>query len=96
MRAKLGVDGNSRAGRGGNAIDVSGKDDVEVDGSEIEVNEVGKKVQKLSKSKNSTKSKKKVRSSDFFTLGTKLTFTELKQVFLKALIFYHFDLEYHI
>ena len=37
-----------------------------------------------------------VRSSDLFTLGAKLAFTELRQAFLKAPILYHFDLECHI
>ena len=57
----------NRAGHSGNKIDRSGKDDVEVDSSEVEVDEVGKKVQKLSKSKNLSKSKKTVRFSDFLT-----------------------------
>ena len=76
--------GNSRARRGGSEIDRSGMDNIEVDGGEVEVDKVGKKVQKLSKSKNSSKSKKTVRSSDFFTSKAKLAFTKLKQVFLKA------------
>ena len=49
----------------------------------------------MSKSKNLSKSKKTVRS-DFFTLRAKLAFTELRQVFLKALILHHFDPERHI
>ena len=70
--------------------------DVEVDGGEVEVDEVGKKVQKLSKSKNLPKSKKRVRSSDFLTPRAKLAFTELRQAFLKAPILHHFDPERHI
>ena len=69
-------------------------DDVEVDNSEVEVDEVGKKVQKSSKSKNL--SKKTVRSSDFLTPGAKLAFIKLKQAFLKAPILYHFDLKHYI
>ena len=85
-----GIGGGSRAGRGGSEMD-----DVEVDGNEVEVDEVGKKAQNLSKSKNSSKSKKIV-GLDFLTLGAKLAFIKLKQVFLKAPILYHFDLEHHI
>ena len=51
--------------------------------------EIRKKVQ------NSSKSKKTVRS-DFFTSGAKPPFAKLKQVFVKALILYHFDLERYI
>ena len=84
------VGGDIKAGRGGSKIDRSGIDDVEIDGNEIEVDEIEKKDQKTSKSKNLSKSKKTVRS-DFFTLGAKLAFTELRQAFLKALILHHFD-----
>ena len=34
--------------------------------------------------------------SEFFTLGARLPFTELRQTFVKALIFYHFDPKRHI
>ena len=84
-----GVGGDNRAGRGRSEIDKSGMDDIEVDGGEVEVDEVGKKARNLSKSK-------KMVGSDFFTLGAKLAFTELKQAFLKAPILHHFDLEGHI
>ena len=87
----VGVGGDSRAGRGGNKIDRSGKDNIEVDGGEIEVDEVEKKVQQLFKSKNLSKSKKTVRSSDFLTPGAKLAFTKLRQAFLKGPILYYFD-----
>ena len=53
------------------------------------------KVQKLSKSKSLFKSKKTV-GSDFLTLGAKLSFIELKQGFVKALILHHFDPKRHI
>ena len=65
-------------------------DDVEVDGGEVEVDEIGKKVQK------SSKSKKTVRFSDFLTPRAKLAFTKLRQAFLKALILHHFDPEFHV
>ena len=90
----VGVGGDSRAGRDG--IDGSGMDDVEVDGGEVEVDEVGKKGRKTSKSKNSSKSKKAVGPSDFLTPGAKLAFTKLRQAFLKAPILHHFDPERHI
>ena len=86
------VGGDSRAGRDG--IDRSGMDDVEVDGGEVEVDEVGKKGQKTSKSKKSSKSK--TVGSDFLTLGAKLAFTKLKQTFFKAPILHHFNPERHI
>ena len=70
----VGVGGDSRAGRDG--IDGSGMDDVEVDGGEVEVDEVGKKGRKTSKSKKSSKSK--TVGSDFLTSGAKLAFTELR------------------
>ena len=90
----VGVGGDSRAGRDG--INGSGMDNVEVDGGEVEVDEVGKKGRKTSKSKNSSKSKKAVGPSDFLTPGAKLAFTELRQAFLKAPILHHFDPERHI
>ena len=90
----VGVGGSSRAGRG--RSEIGGMDNIEVDGDEIEVDEVGKKVQKLSKSKNLSKSKKTVRFLDFLTSGAKLAFTKLRQVFLKAPILHHFDPECHI
>ena len=65
----------------------------EVDGSKVGDDEVVKKVQKLSKSKNLSKS---IVRSDFLTLETKLAFTKLRQAFIKAPIFYHFDPECHI
>lgn len=34
--------------------------------------------------------------SDFPTLGTRLAFGKLKQVFIKASIIHHFDPKYHI
>ena len=70
-------------------------DDVEVNGGKVEVDEIGKKGRKTSKSKNSSKSKKMVRS-DFLTPGAMLVFTELRQAFLKAPIFYHFNPKRHI
>ena len=68
-------------------------DDVEI---EVEVDEVEKKVRNLSKFKNSSKSKRMIRCSDFLTLKAKLAFTKLRQAFLKAPIFYYFDSEHHI
>ena len=68
----------------------------EIDGGEvnnikIEDNKVRKKVQKTSKSKNSSKSKKMVGSLNFLILEAKLAFTELRQAFLKVAILHHFD-----
>ena len=91
----VGVNGDSRARRDASKLDGSKLDGDEVDGGEVEVDEVEKKVRKTSKSKNSSKSQKTV-SSDFLTPGAKLVFTELRQVFLKALTLHHFDPERHI
>ena len=70
-------------------------DDSKVDDDEVRDNEVRKKVQKLSKSKNLSKSKKIV-GLDFLTPRAKLTFTKLRQAFVKAPIFHYFDLERRI
>ena len=76
-----------RPGKGGVGVGDSQKvrynrnridDGKKVDEIEIEDNEVGKKVQKMSKSKNLSKSKKTIGSSDFFIFEAKLAFTKLK------------------
>ena len=86
----VGVGDDSRAGHSQSGIDRSGMDNVKVDGNEVEVDEVGKKIQKLSKSK------KRVRSSDFLTSGAKLVFIKLRQAFIKSPILHYFNLERHI
>ena len=63
--------GNSKAGHEGSKLDESKLhgdevDGGEIDGGEIEDDKVGEKVQTRSKSKNLSKSKKMVRSLDFF------------------------------
>ena len=70
----VGVSSNSRARRNQNELGIG---DNEVDGNEFRDNEFGKKVQKLSKSKNLFKSKKIV-GSEFFIPRAKLVFTELR------------------
>ena len=65
-------------------------------GNEIEDDEVMKKDQKTSKFNKLSKSKKTIGSLDFFILEARLAFTELKQVFVKASIFHHFNLKRHI
>ena len=89
------IDGGSRAGCDRNELDRSKTDGSKVDSNEFGDDKIEKKVQKLSKSKNLSKSKKIVKS-DFFTLGAKLVFTELKQIFVKVPILHHFDPECHI
>ena len=76
-----GVGGDNRARHGGSKIDGSAIKNIEVDGDEGEVDEVGKKGWKISKSKKT---------------GAKLAFTKLRPVFLKTSIVYHFDPEHHI
>ena len=94
-KGRIGFGGDSRARRGRNEIDRSGMDNVKVDDGEVEVDEVGKKGQKTSKSKNWSKSKKTIRL-DFLTPGARLAFTKLRQAFVKASILYHFNPKYHI
>ena len=92
-------DSKARVDRGkpdGNEINNS-----EVDGDEIGENEVKKKSQKTSKSKNLFKFKNFFQSkttvgSDFFTHRARLAFAKLRQMFVKVPIFYHFDPEGHI
>ena len=69
-----GVGGDSRIRRDG--MDESEMGNIEVDGDEVEVDEVGKKGRKTSKSKKSSKSK--TVGLDFLTSGAKLAFTELR------------------
>ena len=59
-------------------------DGSEINGGESGDDEVKKKSQKTFKSKNSLKSKKTVRFSNFFTFRAKLTFTKLRQAFVKC------------
>ena len=86
---RVGVGDDSRVRHGRSEIGGSGIDDVKVDGGEVKVDKVGKKIQNLSKSK------KTVRSSDFPTSNAKLAFIELRQAFLKAPILHHFDPKRH-
>ena len=55
-----------------------------------------KKDQKTFKSKKLSKSKMMVKSLDFLISKARLMFTKLRQVFVKALILYHFDPKRHI
>ena len=84
--------GGSRAGRGGSKLDGGRKiDDNGVDDDEVGDDEVGTKVQKVQKS-----SKSKKTELGFLTSGARKAFTKLRQAFIKALIFHHFDPERHI
>ena len=97
----VGVSDDSRVGHDESKVDKIEIDDSEVDGSKID-DEVEKKGQKTSKSKNLFKSKKSFKSKimvgslNFLTPGTKLAFTKLKQAFFKVPILHHFDPKYHI
>ena len=86
----VGVGDDIRAESDGSELDGS-----EVDGGKDGDKEVGKKVQKLFKSKNLSKFKKMVRS-DFLIPKAKLVFEKLRQAFVKVPILYHFDSERHI
>ena len=93
------VSDDSRAEIDGNGLDKnevnSGEVDdselngVEVDDNEVEEDEVKKKVQKTFKSK-------KMVGLDFFNPRARLAFIKLRQIFVRALIFHHLDLERHI
>ena len=89
-KGKVGVGRDSKAGRDRRCK----LDRIEISDDEVD-DEVGKKAQKTFKSKKLSKSKKIVRS-DFFISRAWLSFTKLRQAFVKAPIFYHFDLERHI
>ena len=96
----VGVGSDSKVGCDGSKLEEIEIDDGEVGGDEVD-DEVGKKGQKKSKSKNLFKFKKlskskKMLKSDFFTFGAKLAFIKLRQAFFKAPILYQFDPEYHI
>ena len=94
MKSVVGVGSDSKVGRDGRKIvDKNRIDNVEVDSGEIGSDEVGKKGRKTSK--NLFKSKKTV-GSDFLTPGARLTFTKLREAFVKASILHHFDPERHI
>ena len=80
---------SSRAGRDGIELDGRKIDGDEFDNSEVIDNKVGERVQKLSKSK-------KMIRLDFFIFKVKLIFTKLKQAYVEALIFHHFNPEPHI
>ena len=73
----VGVGVSSKTGCDGSKFDGSRINAVRVDSGKIKDNEVGKNVQKSSKSKNLFKSQKTV-GSDFFTSKAKLIFTKLR------------------
>ena len=84
----IGVGGNGRK-EYGDKTKLDNRDDLgvnEVDGNEIENNDVVKEKnhQKISKSEKLFISKKTIESSDFFTFGIRLIFTKLRQIFIKA------------
>ena len=89
MEDVVGIGTDKRAGRDGSELDRSGMDIVEVEGSKVGDDEVGKNGQKM------FKFKKTVRS-DFFIPRARLTFTKLRKAFVKAPIFYHFNPERYI
>ena len=97
-KSEVEVSSNSKAECDGRCkLDRRETDENEVD-NEVD-DEVGKKGQQISKSKNLfkklSKSKKIVRS-DFLILRARLIFTKLRKTFVKALILHHFDLKCHI
>ena len=87
-KSGVGVNSDSRAGR-------DGIDNIKVNGGETGDNEIRKKGQKTSKSKNLSKSKKIIGLA-FLTLRARLAFTKLRQAFVKVVILLHFNPECHI
>ena len=83
------IDGGSRARCNRSELDRSKIDSGKVDDKEVGDDEIRKNFQKSSKSQ-------KTVGSNFFTSRTRLVFTKLRQVFVKALIIYYFDLKRHI
>ena len=83
----VGVAG-SRAGHEESKLDRSKLYVGEVNGDKVRDNEIVKKSQNLSKSKKT--------ESGFLTSGARKAFTKLRQAFIKAPIFHHFDPERHI
>ena len=81
------VNGDNRAEYDKSKLDRSGIGDDKIDDEDD--NKVKKKSQK-----NLSKSKKT--ESSFLTSGAKIVFTKLRQAFIKAPIFYHFDLKCYI
>ena len=77
------VDDNSKAGRGGNKLDGIEIYGGEIDGGGVGDNEVGKKIQNLTKFKKLSKSKETV-GSDFLTPEARLAFTKLRQAFVNS------------
>ena len=74
-KSKIGVGGDRRAGHDGKCkFDKSKVDDDE--GRDNKDDKLGKKGQKISKFKNLSKSKKTIRSIDFFTPRTRVVFTK--------------------
>ena len=71
-KGRVGVGDSSKTERDG-----SEPDNGEVDDGKVEGDKVGKKVQKMSKSKKSSKFKETL-GSDFPILGIKLVFTKLR------------------
>ena len=101
-KGRVGVGGDSKARHDGKSeLEERETGNNEFDGKvndEID-DEVRKKDQKTSKSKNLfkklSKSKKTV-GLDFFTPRARLAFTKLRPAFVKASILHHFDPERHI
>ena len=96
-KSRVGVSDDGKAKRDSKYKLNDGKvDSSEVKNNEVGDDEVGKKDQKMSKFIKSSMFKKMVGFLNFFTLRTRLAVTKLRQAFVKALIFYHFYLKYHI
>ena len=96
----VGIGGDRKARYNRSKLNRNETDNNGVNSNEVD-DEIGKKSQKTSKSKNLSKSKilvkfKKTLGLDFLTLRAKLAFIKLKQAFLKVLILHQFNLERHI
>ena len=84
---KFGVNSKNKHNSGAKLDDKDKVGNNKVDGNEVGDNKIAKE----KNNQKTFKSKKMVRSLDFFTFGARLAFIILRQVFVKASIFYHFD-----
>ena len=93
------IESLTRPGKGGVEVDDNSKarqDRNKLDGNKIGNNQVDDEVDNKVGKKGQNLSKSKTKKSGFLTSGARMTFTKLKQAFIKALILYHFDLKCHI
>ena len=93
-KSRIGIDCNNRH-ENNKRTKLDSRD--EISNNKVNSNKIGE--DKIIEEKNhqkTSKFKKTVRFSDFFTPKARLAFTKLRQVFVKVSIFYYFDPKYYI